>query len=177
MSTHKESTKPRPRLRKTKPSGMPQPPEYGARPGPSVEQVQMQVQGVRGIMQENVDVMLANIDKTEVLEDKSSALASQAKSFQKTSRAVKKKMWCANMKMNLLIGCVCIIIVLAIVIPVVTSAGSAAGAASTVTGSSESSSASPPPPPAEAGAGRRLSSLLFSGPLLHHSLTETGDIS
>uniref|UniRef100_A0A3B4X3J1 V-SNARE coiled-coil homology domain-containing protein n=1 Tax=Seriola lalandi dorsalis TaxID=1841481 RepID=A0A3B4X3J1_SERLL len=107
-----------------KPSrGMPQPPEYGARPGPSVEQVQMQVQGVRGIMQENVDVMLANIDKTEVLEDKSSALASQAKSFQKTSRAVKKKMWCANMKMNLLIGCVCIIIVLAIVIPVVTSAG------------------------------------------------------
>ena len=28
----------------------------------------MQVQGVRGIMQENVDVMLANIDKTEVLD-------------------------------------------------------------------------------------------------------------
>ena len=52
---------------------MPQPPEYGARPGPSVEQVQMQVQGVRGIMQENVDVMLANIDATELLLNTASA--------------------------------------------------------------------------------------------------------
>ena len=51
--------------------------------------------------------MLANIDKTEVLENKSAALADQAKTFHKTARATKRQMCKQNMKMNLIIACVC----------------------------------------------------------------------
>ena len=51
--------------------------------------------------------MLANIDKTEVLENKSAALADQAKTFHKTARATKRQMCKQNAKMNLMLGCIC----------------------------------------------------------------------
>ena len=51
--------------------------------------------------------MLANIDKTEVLENKSAALADQAKTFHKTARATKRQMCKQNMKMNLMICGLC----------------------------------------------------------------------
>ena len=62
---------------------------------------------LRQCRQENVEVMLANIDKTEVLENKSAALADQAKTFHKTARATKRHMCRQNAKMNLIICCVC----------------------------------------------------------------------
>jgi hypothetical protein len=62
---------------------------------------------LRQCRQENVEVMLANIDKTEVLENKSAALADQAKTFHKTARATRKHMCRQNAKMNLIICCVC----------------------------------------------------------------------
>jgi vesicle-associated membrane protein 8 len=131
------------------------PAEYtGSSGGPSIEAVQAQVNGVRVVMQENVDVMLANIDKTEVLENKSSQLATQAKSFQKSSRKVKKHMCRQNAKMNLLIAAVCVIVLLAILIPVISSASSAAAA--TGSGSDPGNDSR-----------RRLASLLFSEPLVH----------
>jgi hypothetical protein len=57
--------------------------------------------------QQNVEVMLQNIDKTEVLENKSAQLADQAKTFHKTARATKRHMCKQNAKMNLIIGCIC----------------------------------------------------------------------
>ena len=51
--------------------------------------------------------MLANIDKTEVLENKSAALADQAKTFHKTARATKRHMCKQNAKMNVILCCVC----------------------------------------------------------------------
>ena len=68
--------------------------------------------------QENVEVMLANIDKTEVLENKSAELANQAKTFHKTARATKRHMCRQNAKMNLIIGCICLVILIAILIPI-----------------------------------------------------------
>ena len=73
--------------------------------------------------QENVEVMLANIDKTEVLENKSAALADQAKTFHKTARATKRHMCKQNMKMNLIVGCICLlllIIILSVTLPYIT---------------------------------------------------------
>lgn len=51
--------------------------------------------------------MLANIDKTEVLENKSAALADQAKTFHKTARATKRHMCKQNAKMNVILACTC----------------------------------------------------------------------
>eukprot|EP00908_Phaeocystis_cordata_P000876 Transcript_10956.p1 GENE.Transcript_10956~~Transcript_10956.p1 ORF type:complete len:166 (-),score=69.27 Transcript_10956:208-705(-) len=69
-----------------------------------VKEVQQQVDDVKAVMQENVEVMLANIDKTEVLENKSAELANQAKTFHKSARDTRRMMCKQNMKMNLIIA-------------------------------------------------------------------------
>jgi len=100
-----------------------------AQPGPShtyeINQVQRQVDDVKHVMQENVEVMLANIDKTEVLEDKTAELAAQAKTFHKSSREVKRHFCKQNAKMNCLIGIVVIGVLMAIFIPVIVSVSQA----------------------------------------------------
>ena len=47
--------------------------------------------------------MLANIDKTEVLENKSAELAANAKTFHKTARQTRRHMCRQNAKMNIII--------------------------------------------------------------------------
>merc|ERR1719420_1851840 len=84
-----------------------------------VHEVQQRVDAVKGIMQENVEVMLQNIDKTEVLENKSAALADQAKTFHRTARATKRHMCKQNAKMNLIIACICILLLIIILVPVI----------------------------------------------------------
>ena len=66
--------------------------------GMKVAEVQRQVDDVKAVMQENVDVMLQNIDKTEVLEPKTADLAANAKTFHKSSREVKRTMCKQNAK-------------------------------------------------------------------------------
>ena len=70
----------------------------------SLDEVQAQVDAVRGVMQENVGQMLNNMDRASNLETASSELANQARSFQKTARKTKRKMWWNNLKMKLVIG-------------------------------------------------------------------------
>jgi vesicle-associated membrane protein 72 len=113
------------------------PPSFGvaqaSRPGNKIVQVQAQVDAVKGVMQENVEVMLANIDKTEVLENKSAELANQAKAFHKTARATKRHMCRQNAKMNILIACICLVVIIVIIvslIPSFTAASSAIAPAS-----------------------------------------------
>lgn len=77
--------------------------------------------------------MLANIDKTEVLENKSAELANQAKAFHKTARATKRHMCRQNAKMNILIACICLVVIIVIIvslIPSFTAASSAIAPAS-----------------------------------------------
>ena len=74
--------------------------------------------------------MLANIDKTEVLENKSAELANQAKAFHKTARATKRHMCRQNAKMNILIACICLVVIIVSLIPSFTAASSAIAPAS-----------------------------------------------
>ena len=55
--------------------------------------VQQRVDGVAAVMHDNVNVMVENLDKSSVLEDKSSALAAQAKAFHSTARSTRKHFW------------------------------------------------------------------------------------
>ena len=96
-----------------------------------IKEVQMQVDGVKAVMQENVEVMLSNLEKTEVLEDKASNLAAQAKTFHKSARETKRHMCRQNAKMNLISALVCIIVLLIIIVPTAISVG---GSAAAVTG-------------------------------------------
>merc|ERR550537_1580321 len=92
-----------------------------------VIEVQRQVDAVKGVMQENVEVMLANIDKTEVLENKSAELVANAKTFHKTARATKQHMCRQNAKMNLIIACICVAVLIAIIVPIVVNLAPLAG--------------------------------------------------
>ena len=130
--------------------------QQGAGGGPTykINDVQRQVDDVKAVMQENVEVMLQNIDKTEarapapptppcravraqrairatsqVLEAKSADLAANAKTFHKSSREVKRTMCKQNAKMNIIIGIICCVIILAIIIPIAVTASQAAAAA------------------------------------------------
>ena len=126
--------------------------QQGAGGGPTykINDVQRQVDDVKAVMQENVEVMLQNIDKTEarasssyaapvaprairataqVLEAKSADLAANAKTFHKSSREVKRTMCKQNAKMNIIIGLICCVIILAIIIPIAVTASQAAAAA------------------------------------------------
>ena len=113
-----------------------------APPPDKVSQVQRQVDDVKMVMQENVEVMLANIDKAEVLENKAAALSAQAKTFHKTARDTKRTMCRQNAKMNLLIGCICLIVILVITIPIVVQMNPGGGG-----GNNPGPSPSPSPPP------------------------------
>ena len=48
------------------------------------------VSEVKGIMNQNIQILLENHDKVEVLENKSASLMQQAKVFQKAGRSLKK---------------------------------------------------------------------------------------
>jgi len=121
-------------------------------PADRVNQVQKQVDDVKAVMQENVEVMLANIDKAEVLENKAGELAAQAKTFHKTARDTKRTMCRQNAKMNLLIGCICLIAILVVTIPIVLQVSPGGGG-----GNNPSPSSAPPPPapPVSPASGRR----------------------
>jgi len=117
-----------------------------------INDVQRQVDEVKNVMHENVEVMLSNIDKTEVLENKSAELAAQAKTFHKSSREVKRH-WCKqNAKMNILLACVCITILVVIIIIILVQTGAFAG----VGGSDDDTSGS-------GSSGGRMRRLLFPG--------------
>jgi len=106
-----------------------------------VHEVQNRVDAVKGIMQENVEVMLQNIEKTEVLENKSAELASQAKTFHRTARATKRHMCKQNMKMNIIIAVVCILLLIVILVPVLSHIAPMMGG-----GGGDPASPSPAPP-------------------------------
>jgi hypothetical protein len=55
--------------------------------GMKVAEVQRQVDDVKAVMQENVDVMLQNIDKTEVLEAKADSTQQSAELRRRRHRA------------------------------------------------------------------------------------------
>ena len=111
--------------------------------------------------QENVEVMLANIDKTEVLENKSAALADQAKTFHKTARATRKHMCMQNAKMNVLIGCICLTVLLVIILSVGGNMGWFNGGDSPSPSPTPAASSPPPPsPPSTPASGRLLQQLL-----------------
>ena len=62
--------------------------------------------------QQNVDVMIANMEKTSALETSTADLASQANAFRSTARRTRKKMCWQDAKLKLMLGGVCFLIIL-----------------------------------------------------------------
>lgn len=85
----------------------------------SVESVQARVDDVTNVMQQNVTIMVDNIDKTSVLEDKSKNLANQASAFHKTAKSTRKHFWWQLCKQRLVLAG-CFILAIAMIVILIT---------------------------------------------------------
>lgn len=63
-------------------------------------QVSASVEAVRVTMEENIREALNNTASLENIQDQSDELREQSNIFRSSAKALKKKMWCQNMKVN-----------------------------------------------------------------------------
>ncbi|GMF33758.1 unnamed protein product [Phytophthora lilii] len=87
------------------------------RPGPSVVDVMHQVDGVKTVMHNNIQVVLSNTEKMEVVEQKTNDLNEQAKVFRNTGRKLRRQMWWKDVKLTILLS-VCAVLVILIILAV-----------------------------------------------------------
>ena len=83
-----------------------------------VEHVQAQVDAVRTTMQENVNVMVENMEKSTNLEARSADLATQAQAFSRVSRSTRRAMWWQQCKSKLFLygGCLTVLTIVVLII-------------------------------------------------------------
>ncbi len=82
-----------------------------------VAAVSLQVDAVKGVMQNNINSVMRNTENIEHLLDNTNAMKTEASGFQRTAGRVKQKMWWQNFKLQLLIAALIIVLVLVIVLP------------------------------------------------------------
>ncbi|EEY58324.1 uncharacterized protein PITG_00979 [Phytophthora infestans T30-4] len=82
-----------------------------------LSEVMNQVDGVKTVMHNNIQVVLSNTEKMEVVEQKTNDLNEQAKVFRNTGRKLRRQMWWKNVKLTILLG-VCAVLVLLILLAV-----------------------------------------------------------
>lgn len=83
-----------------------------------VAAVSLQVDEVKGIMQDNIQSVLRNQENIETLLDQTDTMKNQASDFQRTANRAKNTMWWKNVKLQIAI-IICVIIIIAIIIGVV----------------------------------------------------------
>ncbi len=64
-----------------------------------VSAVAIQVEQVKGVMQQNINSVLSNQDNLDTLLTESTAMAGEASSFSRTANQAKNAMWWKNMKL------------------------------------------------------------------------------
>jgi vesicle-associated membrane protein 7 len=82
-----------------------------------LSEVMNQVDGVKTVMHNNIQVVLSNTEKMEVVEQKTNDLNEQAKVFRNTGRKLRRQMWWKNVKLTILLS-VCAILVILIILAV-----------------------------------------------------------
>eukprot|EP01113_Clastostelium_recurvatum_P012674 TRINITY_DN1658_c0_g1_i2.p1 TRINITY_DN1658_c0_g1~~TRINITY_DN1658_c0_g1_i2.p1 ORF type:complete len:100 (-),score=27.36 TRINITY_DN1658_c0_g1_i2:104-403(-) len=90
----------------------------GQAPKPKTQQVLDQVEEVKGIMHDNIDVMLKNHEKVENLQDKTDIMSQNAKQFKRSATAIKRQMWWRNMKLQIIIVLVVLAVLAIIIVPI-----------------------------------------------------------
>ncbi|KAJ8610179.1 hypothetical protein CTAYLR_008742 [Chrysophaeum taylorii] len=78
------------------------------------------VEGVKMIMQENIEIALKNCVSLEAIDKQAEDLQAQAGVFKTRAKAVRNKMWWKLCKMRLMVAGVIIIILVVIIVPLVT---------------------------------------------------------
>lgn len=82
-----------------------------------LSEVMNQVDSVKSVMHDNIQVVLSNTEKMEVVEQKTNDLNEQAKVFRNTGRKLRKAMWWKNVKLTIAIG-LCVVLVILIILAI-----------------------------------------------------------
>ena len=85
-----------------------------------VSAVNLQVEEVKGVMQNNIQSVLRNQENIETLLDQSDTMKNEATGFQRSANRAKDKMWWKNVKLQIVIVVLIIIIILAVIIGIFT---------------------------------------------------------
>ncbi|CAL8262530.1 unnamed protein product [Boreogadus saida] len=85
-------------------------------PRTQVEDLRSQVDGVKDIMTQNVDRILARGERLDDLMDKSEGLQEGAQHFKQTSQKVARTYWWKNVKMIVVIVVIVLVIILVIIL-------------------------------------------------------------
>ena len=80
-----------------------------------VEEMKAKVAQVQGVMRENIEMVMDRGEKIDILVDKAQDLQKEAGYYRDNGRAIKRKMWCKNMKIKLIVITVLILILVLII--------------------------------------------------------------
>lgn len=81
-----------------------------------MSQVMREVDQVKGVMSDNINQAMNNLESTEVLNEKASEMKAQSNMFNKQAKTAKNQMWWKNMKLNIIIAAVVLLIIAYIVL-------------------------------------------------------------
>lgn len=84
-------------------------------PADPIKQAQEEIGGVKQIMVQNIEQILARGERIELLVDKTDNMSHQARAFRKRSQALRRRMWWRNTKLIMLSG-TCVVIILFLLI-------------------------------------------------------------
>lgn len=84
----------------------------------ALNNVQREIDDVRGIMTRNIEGLLERGERIDLLVDKTDRLGGNAREFRVRSRGLKRKMWWKNVKLMSLLAVVLVLIIVTIVIAV-----------------------------------------------------------
>ena len=76
-----------------------------------MSQVMREVDQVKGVMSDNINQAMSNLESTEALNEKTQEMKAQSNMFNKQAKTAKNQMWWKNMKLNIIIGAVVVLIV------------------------------------------------------------------
>lgn len=83
--------------------------------GDKVTSVMREVDKVKGVMNENINSAMSNLESAEALNEKTNEMRSQSSMFNKQAKTAKNKMWMKNMKLNIIIGTIGAVVIGSIV--------------------------------------------------------------
>ncbi len=86
-----------------------------------IQQAQNAVEEVIEIMRDNIDKTIHRGEKLETLQTQTEELAAHSMIFQRSAKSLSRAMWWKKCKLNLMIGGVCFIILTVIILIIVLS--------------------------------------------------------
>ena len=67
-----------------------------------MSQVMREVDQVKGVMSENINQAMSNLESTEALNEKTQEMKAQSNMFNKQAKTAKNQMWWENAKLNII---------------------------------------------------------------------------